>query len=229
MKTILIVDDEEKIREVLASYLSHAGYQTLEAATGKEAIEAQRNQSVDLVILDLMLPDRSGEEVCQEIRRQSAVPILMLTAKVEEQHRIEGLSIGADDYVIKPFSPREIVARVQAILRRSGEDLLAERISFQDGELIVDTGAKTVYKQGDPIHLTPIEYRLVQILARNPKRSFSREELVEKLFGFDYSGDTRTIDQHMKNLRNKVESDPKNPLYFKTVFGFGYRFDGEKS
>ncbi|EGK10283.1 MAG: response regulator transcription factor [Firmicutes bacterium] len=229
MKNILIVDDEKKIREVLSSYLSHAGYRTLEAGTGRKALDIHREVAVDLIILDLMLPDLSGEEVCREIRRQSAVPILMLTAKVEERHRLEGLAIGADDYVIKPFSPREVVARVQAILRRSADDLLAERVSFQHGDLIVDTRTKTVCKAGQPVHLTPIEYRLIQILARNPGRPFSREELVEKLFGFDYSGDERTIDQHVKNLRNKVEPDPKNPTYFKTVFGFGYRFEGGES
>ncbi|QKG85280.1 response regulator transcription factor [Kroppenstedtia pulmonis] len=229
MKNILIVDDEIKIREVLSSYLSHAGYNTLEAGTGRKALNIHREVRVDFIILDLMLPDLTGEEVCREIRRQSAVPILMLTAKVEERHRLEGLAIGADDYVIKPFSPREIVARVQAILRRSSDDLLAERISFNDGDLIVDTRAKTVYKSGQPVHLTPIEYRLIHILARDPGRSFLREELVEKLFGFDYSGGERTIDQHVKNLRNKVENDPKNPTYFKTVFGFGYRFEGGKT
>lgn len=229
MKNILIVDDEKKIREVLSSYLVHAGYNTLEAGTGRKALDIHRETTVDLIILDLMLPDLTGEEVCREIRRQSAVPILMLTAKVEERHRLEGLAIGADDYVIKPFSPREVVARVQAILRRSADDLLAERISFHDGDLTVDTRTKTVCKAGQPVHLTPIEYRLIQALARNPGRPFSREELVEKLFGFDYSGGERTIDQHVKNLRNKVESDPKNPTYFKTVFGLGYRFEGGES
>ena len=229
MKTILIVDDEQKIREVLSSYLVHAGYRTLEAGTGKEALDIHRKEAVDFIILDLMLPDYSGEEVCREIRRQSAVPILMLTAKVEERHRLEGLSIGADDYVIKPFSPREIVARVQAILRRSANDLLAERISYNDGDLVVDTRTKTVCKAGQPVHLTPIEYRLIQILARNPGRPFSRGELVEKLFGLDYSGDERTIDQHIKNLRNKVETDPKKPTYLQTVFGVGYRFEEGRS
>ncbi|OYD07873.1 DNA-binding response regulator [Paludifilum halophilum] len=223
------MDDEEKIRNVLSSYLVNAGFQTLEAETGTHALDLLKNRSIDLVVLDLMLPDLSGEEVCREIRRRSGVPILMLTAKVEEQHRIDGLSMGADDYVIKPFSPREIVARGRAILRRVGEEWLAERISFYDGDLILDTKAHTVFKKGQPIHLTPVEYRLIQMLARHPGYSFSREDLIEKVFGFDYEGEARTIDQHMKNLRNKIEADPKHPVYLKTVFGFGYRFDGEKS
>lgn len=222
VKSVLIVDDEEKIRDVLASYLQKEGYHARMASSGKEALEILQD-SVDLVILDLMLPDISGEEVCRKIRQISSVPILMLTAKVEEEDRIKGLSIGADDYVIKPFSPREVVARIKAILRRiSDHETLADRIAF--GDLVIDTLKRQVYKSGECVSLTPVEYKFLSILARHPERAFSREELIQKVFGFDYKGCTRSVDQHIKNLRQKIESDPKNPSYIITVYGFGYRF-----
>jgi DNA-binding response OmpR family regulator len=227
MKNVLIVDDEEKIREVIASYLNKEGYHTREAASGTEALEILRSEPVHLIILDLMLPDLPGEEVCQQIRRFSAVPILMLTAKSAEDERIQGLLMGADDYVVKPFSPREVVARVKAILRRSEQDLLAERLTF--GELLIDTGQRKVFRHGQMMNLTPMEYKLLLILARHPHRAFSREELIEKLFGFDYEGDLRTIDQHVKNLRQKIEPIPSDPMYIQTVYGFGYRFVGDDS
>lgn len=225
MKNVLIVDDEEKIREVIVSYLNKEGYHTREAATGTEALEILRSEPVHLIILDLMLPDLPGEEICQQIRRFSAVPILMLTAKSAEDERIQGLLMGADDYVVKPFSPREVVARVKAILRRSEQDLLAERLAF--GELLIDTGQRKVFRHGQMVNLTPMEYKLLLILARHPHRAFSREELIEKLFGFDYEGDLRTIDQHVKNLRHKIEPIPSDPMYIQTVYGFGYRFVGD--
>jgi two-component system response regulator ResD len=228
LKTILVVDDEQKIREVITSYLQNEGYTTLEAANGREALELIQQHSIDFVILDLMLPDLSGKTVCQKIREQSPVPILMLTAKVAEEDRVQGLSLGADDYVIKPFSPRELVARVKAILRRSGQDLLASRMIYHDGDLIIDTVKQSVLKNGEYVHLTPAEYKLLLVLARHPERPFSREELIEKVFGFDYAGEDRTIDQHVKNLRHKIETDPKKPEYILTVYGYGYRFLGRK-
>jgi two-component system, OmpR family, response regulator ResD len=224
MRKILIVDDEEKIREVLVSYLEKEGYATLEAANGTEALKLFNEEAPDLVILDLMLPDVSGETVCQRIRGQSPVPILMLTAKISEGSRIEGFALGADDYVIKPFSPREVVARLKAILRRSHQDLLASRISYRDGELMIDTNRKEVFIRGEAVSLTPAEFKLLLILARHPDRSFSREELIEKAFGMSYMGDDRIIDQHIKNLRQKIEPNPKKPQYIITVYGFGYRF-----
>lgn len=224
----MVVDDEQKIREVITSYLQSEGYTTLEAGNGREALELIQQHSIDFVILDLMLPDLSGETVCQKIREQSPVPILMLTAKVAEEDRVQGLSSGADDYVIKPFSPRELVARVKAILRRSGQDLLASRMIYHDGDLIIDTDKQTVFKHGEYVHLTPAEYKLLLVLARHPERPFSREELIEKVFGFDYAGEDRTIDQHVKNLRHKIETDPKKPAYILTVYGYGYRFVGRK-
>ncbi len=227
MKTILMVDDEDKIRDVVVSYLKKDGFRTMEAGTGMEALQTIRNVPVDLVILDLMLPDIPGEQVCQTIRQQSSVPILMLTAKVDKSSRVHGLNIGADDYVIKPFDPLELVARVRAILRRTDEHhLLVDRISFNDGELIIDSARNEVFLLGQPVNLTPSEYKLLLVLARHPQRQFHREELVEKVLGADFEGDVRAIDQHVKNLRQKIEPDPKHPKYIHTVYGIGYRFMG---
>jgi len=226
MRTILVVDDEEKIRDVLVSYLAKEGYRTAEAGTGREALQQVQQATPDVVILDLMLPDLPGEEVCAAIRRLSSVPVLMLTAKVGEEERIRGLSLGADDYVGKPFSPREVVARVKALLRRSHPDeLLAERIEFPGG-LVIDAASHEVAKRGVLVPLTPNEYKLLLVLARHPLRSFTREELVLKVLGYEYEGDARTIDQHVKNLRQKLEDDPKKPQYVLTVYGTGYKFAG---
>ncbi|MBH0162670.1 response regulator transcription factor [Fictibacillus sp. 26RED30] len=227
MKTILIVEDEPKLLEVVSSYLKKEGHNTLEALTAKEAINYLINYSIDFVILDLMLPDMSGEALCQRIRQTHTLPILMLTAKVSEEDRINGLAIGADDYMVKPFSPRELVQRVKTILRRSGDEgLLAEHITYNEGELKVDARKQEVYKHGNLVNLTPIELKLLLTFGRHPNRVFSRDELVEKILGFDYEGDTRTIDQHVKNLRSKIETNPKNPRYIITVFGVGYKFTG---
>lgn len=230
MKTILMVDDEEKIREVVVSYLQKDGFQTIEADTGNKALDLVRGGNIDLVILDLMLPDLSGEEVCKSIRQFSTIPIIMLTAKVTEDDRVQGLSLGADDYVLKPFSTRELIARVKANLRRAHDDtLLAETITFKDGDLTLHPIKHEVFKNGNPVALTPNEYKLLQTFARHPGRTFTREELVEKVLGFDFEGDVRAIDQHVKNLRQKIESDPKNPQYVITVFAVGYRFAGGES
>lgn len=227
MKTILMVDDEDKIRDVVVSYLQKHGFRTLEAGTGRAALQTIRSERVDLVILDLMLPDIPGEQVCQTIRQLSSVPILMLTAKVDKSSRIHGLTIGADDYVIKPFDPLELVARVRAILRRSDDHHpLADRIAFNDGELVIDAVHHKVFLCGQPVNLTPSEFKLLLVLARHPQRQFHREELVEKVLGFDFEGDVRAIDQHVKNLRQKIEPDPKQPKYIQTVYGIGYRFTG---
>ncbi len=221
------MEDEPKLLEVVSSYLKKEGFNTLEALTANEAIHFVTNNSVDFVILDLMLPDMSGEALCQRIRQTHTLPILMLTAKVSEEDRINGLSLGADDYMVKPFSPRELVLRVKTILRRSGEEgLLAEQITYNRGELKVDTRKQEVYKHGNLVNLTPNEYKLLLTFGRHPNRVFSREELVEKILGFDYEGDSRTIDQHVKNLRYKVEEDSKKPRYIVTVFGVGYKFTG---
>ncbi|OPH57923.1 DNA-binding response regulator [Paenibacillus ferrarius] len=230
MKTILIVDDEEKIREVVASYLQMEGYPTIQSGTGQQALELVRGGNVDLLILDLMLPDMSGEDVCKAIRQFSPVPVIMLTAKVSEDDRVQGLTLGADDYVVKPFSPRELTARVKAILRRTQEDtLLAEIIAFHNDDLVIWPQKHEVYKIGKRISLTPNEYKLLLILAHHPNRTFTREDLVEKVLGFDFEGDNRSIDQHVKNLRQKIEADPRKPQYIVTVFSVGYRFTGGES
>jgi DNA-binding response OmpR family regulator len=176
------------------------------------------------VVLDLMLPDRSGEDVCREIRERSDVPILMLTAKASEDERVAGLALGADDYLTKPFSPRELVARVRAILRRTQiETPLVELLSFDDGALEIDTVQHEVRRDGEPVELTPNEYKLLQTLARYPGRVYSRFELINHVQGYEYEGYERTIDAHVKNLRKKIEPDPKRPRYVETVFGAGYR------
>lgn len=229
MRTILIIDDEANIREVLVSYLQREQYRTLEAANAKEALEHMRDGKVDLIILDLMLPDMDGEQLCARIRSFSPVPILMLTAKSAASSRLKGFSSGADDYVLKPFDPREVLARVKAILRRSGDDaeLLSDVTVYRHGALVIHSGKHEVTCHGQAVSLTPNEYKLLVLLAKYPGRQFSREELVERILGFDYDGDIRTIDQHVKNLRHKIEQDPKQPKFIITVYGFGYRFGGE--
>lgn len=222
--TILIVDDEIQVLEIISSYLKKDGYHVLTAANGKDAIELATTYPVGLIVLDLMLPDYSGEEVCKEIRKSSRVPILMLTAKSGESDRINGLEIGADDYIVKPFSPRELVARVRAILRRTGDyESLTDIILV--GDLTISRREKSVLKEGIALDLTPNEYRLLTTLVRHPGRIWSREELVTEVLGLDFLGIDRTIDTHIKNLRQKIEVDPKIPEYIKTVYGLGYRFN----
>ncbi|ANY75981.1 DNA-binding response regulator [Paenibacillus ihbetae] len=229
MRTILIIDDEPNIREVLVSYLQREQYRTLEAADGKEALEHLRDERIDLIILDLLLPDMEGEQLCARIRSFSPVPILMLTAKSAASSRLKGFSSGADDYVLKPFDPREVLARVKAILRRAGDDaqLLSDVTVYRHGALVIHSGKHEVTCYGQAVGLTPNEYKLLVLLAKYPGRNFSREELVERILGYDYDGDIRTIDQHVKNLRHKIEEDPKQPKFIITVYGFGYRFGGE--
>ncbi|WP_409178765.1 response regulator transcription factor [Brevibacillus fortis] len=224
MSTILLVDDEPQILEILSSYLQKEGYHVLTAQTGKEAVEMATTISLTCIILDLMLPDLSGEEVCVQIRKESRVPILMLTAKSGEADRIRGLTIGADDYLIKPFSPRELVARVRAVMRRAGHySTLSDFIEV--GDLTISMNEKRVTKNGVALEVTPNEYRLLTTLVRHPGRTWGREELVREVMGFDFEGYDRTIDTHIKNLRQKIEADPKQPEYIKTVYGLGYRFD----
>ncbi|MGM0711542.1 response regulator transcription factor [Brevibacillus parabrevis] len=224
MSTILLVDDETQILEILTSYLQKDGYHVLTAMTGESAIQIADSAAVDCIILDLMLPDVSGEEVCRRIRKHSRVPILMLTAKSQEADRIHGLEIGADDYLIKPFSPRELVARVRAVMRRAG-DYSALSDEFAAGQLIISIRDKTIRKNNIALDVTPNEYRLLTTLARHPGRTWSRDELVREVLGYDFEGYDRTIDTHVKNLRQKIEDDPKQPVYIKTIYGLGYRFD----
>lgn len=220
-----MIDDEPSVRDVVRGYLERDGYLVYVAANGGEGLSLAERMKPGLIVLDLMLPDISGEEICKEIRSRSDVPILMLTAKSGEEERVAGLMLGADDYLPKPFSPRELVARVRAILRRSAgtEEPLVERLSFDDGRLHIDTVQHEVTLDGERIQLTPSEYKLLVTLARYPGRVYSRFELVNHVQGYDFDGYERTIDVHVKNLRKKLEPDPGNPRYVQTVFGAGYR------
>jgi DNA-binding response OmpR family regulator len=228
-KKILIVDDEMKIVEVVKSYLENSGYSVYEAYNGKEALDKFEKVNPNLVILDLMLPDITGEEICKALRKKSRVPIIMLTAKVEEEDVLKGLNIGADDYVTKPFSPRQLAARVEAVLRRASDALvpLSSLISFNNDELVIDTLKYQVKRYGKIINLTPNEYKLLLTLVKYPDKVFTREELISIALGESYNGYERTIDTHIKNIRQKIEFDPKNPKYILTVHGIGYRFGGE--
>ncbi len=226
---ILIIDDEVKITEVIKSYLERSGYEVYTAFNGEQSLEAFEKVQPALVILDLMLPDMSGEEICRRLRKQSRVPIIMLTAKIEEPDIIHGLDIGADDYLTKPFSPRQLTARVRALLRRSGPDTvpLANIMSFSKGDLVVDFTRHEVKKGGIAVNLTPNEFKLLATLLKYPKKVFTREELIRLVIGEDFEGYDRIIDTHIKNLRQKIEEDSKNPGYILTVHGVGYRFGGE--
>lgn len=223
------MDDEEKIAAVISSYLEKAGYEVHIAATGQQALSSFETILPNLVILDLMLPDTSGEEVCRSLRKTSRVPIIMLTAKIEEEDILRGLDLGADDYVTKPFSARQLVARVVALLRRSEDDALplASVFSFGGDDLIIDYKSLTVKKHGTQVSLTPNEFKLLSTLLKYPKKVFTREELITLVIGQDFEGYDRIIDTHIKNLRHKIESDPRNPQYIITVHGVGYSFGGE--
>lgn len=228
-KKILIVDDEIKILEVLKSYLQKEEFEVYEAITGTEALEKFNELSPSLIILDLMLPDLSGEEVCKSIRAVSRVPIIMLTAKVEEDSILNGFDIGADDYVTKPFSPKQLVARVMALLRRSEEDmgLLSNYYSYNNDELTVDALTYEVKRDGEVISLTSTELNILIAMIKYPNKVFTREELVCKALGEDFEGFDRVIDSHIKNLRRKIERDTRKPQYIKTVHGVGYKFGGD--
>ena len=222
---IVVIDDEESVRDVVRAYLEKDGFRVHVAANGLDGLALAERHQPDLIVLDLMLPDISGEEICEEIRGRSDVPILMLTAKASEEERVGGLVAGADDYLVKPFSPRELVARVRAVLRRTGgvETPLVEVLRFDDGRLEIDTVKRAVRRDGGALELTPNEYKLLVALARYPGRAYSRFELVSRVQGYDYEGYERTIDVHVKNLRKKLEPDPGKPRYIETVTGVGYR------
>jgi DNA-binding response OmpR family regulator len=227
-KKILAVDDEPKILEVVASLFESKGYKVLTAENGRQALEVFGKHNISLVLLDLMLPDISGEEVCAIIRKKSRVPILMLTAKSEEASHLNGLGIGADDYITKPFSLKVLAAHAEAVLRRASDDLvpLTVKNSWRDGDLVVDFEKNTVVKKGVALSLTPSEHRILSALIKNPGKVFSREELIELVFGDAFDGIDRAIDNHVKNLRQKIEDDTKNPVYLLTMRGMGYKFGG---
>lgn len=225
---ILLVDDERRIIEVLEAYLEREGYEIHSADNGIDALKKAKTLQPDLIILDLMLPDISGEEVCRLVRKESDVPILMLTAKSAEDDRINGIVMGADDYLTKPFSPREVVVRVQAILRRVKKTEKVDRLEFNRRKLAIDLEKKEVTVNGQYIMLTPIEYKLLTNMAGNPGRVYSRMDLLEKIQdeGIYYEGYERSVDTHIKNLRKKIETDSRQPEFIMTVFGMGYKFGG---
>jgi DNA-binding response OmpR family regulator len=229
IRKVLVVDDEPKIAEVVGSYLERDGFVPLAAENGIRALELFEKEQPCLVILDLMLPDISGEEVCRRLRARSRIPIIMLTAKVEDQDAVKGLELGADDYVTKPFSPRQLMARVEAVLRRASGDsgALARELTYCFEGLCIDTQRQEVKRRGEAVNLTPSEYRILCALAANPGRVLTRDQLISLALGSDFDGFDRTIDAHVKNLRQKIEADPRNPRFIMTVHGIGYRFHGE--
>jgi DNA-binding response OmpR family regulator len=221
--TVLLVEDERKLRDLVRSYLERAGYAVLSTDSGAEAITLAASASPDLVVLDLGLPDVPGEAVARELRAAGTTPILMLTAKSAEEDRIRGLELGADDYVTKPFSPRELVLRVQAILRRGGLAADPGVASYGDGRLVIDDPRRLVTVRGVTVDLTPTEWGILAALATVPGRVYSRFELINRVRGYEFEGYERTVDSHVKNLRRKIEADPGDPVIVQTVLGSGYR------
>ncbi len=226
-KKILIVDDDLKIVELVKLYLIRDGYAVLTAYNGTEALRVARESHPDLIVLDIMLPGLDGLAVCRTLRAESSVPIILLTAKTTEDDRITGLDLGADDYVTKPFSPKELAARVRAVFRRTPDEALQlgpKEVHFED--LTINFPKHEAYLHGQPLNLTPIEFKLLGVFVREPDRVFSRTQLIEKVLGYDFDGFDRTIDVHILNLRRKVEPDASHPKYIKTVYGSGYKFSG---
>jgi two-component system alkaline phosphatase synthesis response regulator PhoP len=223
-RKILVVDDEPQIVKVLKAYLEKAGFQVITAMDGMTALSVFDQEKPDFVILDLNLPAMDGIEVCREIRRSSNAPILMLTARVEEADKLIGLEIGADDYVVKPFSPREVVARVKTIFKRTSPESNDSEV-INAGELMVDLVKHKILVGGKPVDLTRTEFAIVVALARQPNRVFSRLQIMEQAQGDAFEGYERTIDAHIKNIRIKMEPDPRNPRYIQTVFGLGYKLE----
>lgn len=221
-KTILIVDDEDQIRELLRVYIENSGYEVFEAANGMHALEILKNQKVHLVILDLMLPDIQGEDLCKDIREEYEIPVIMVTGKTDESSMVHGLSIGADDYIGKPFSPRNVMARVEAVLRRCNVE--SSSVVVQDEYLSYDLDKRMVMVQGNIVHLTPTEYKIFETLVTSPNRVFSREQLIMYALEGEFDGYDRSIDTYIKGLRQKIEPDRKKPRYIITVHGVGYRF-----
>ena len=219
---VLVVDDEMKIARLVRDYLTEAGFDVALASTGPAAVAAVRSDRPDLVVLDLGLPGMDGYDVTRTIRGQSTIPIIMLTARSEETDRIVGLELGADDYVVKPFSPRELVARVKAVLRRTGGEVAIETIRVMD--LLVSLPNRSVERDGSRIELTATEFELLRTLASNPGRVFTRGQLLDSISGVSFESYERAIDAHIKNLRKKLEPDPRRPRYVLTVYGVGYKF-----
>lgn len=222
-KKILVVDDEKKIVTVVRGYLEQAGFSVVVANDGKQALTVFRHEQPTLVLLDLNLPGMDGLDVARTLRKESSVPIIMLTARVEEADRLIGLELGADDYILKPFSPREVVARVRAVLRRVEGETTAAQV-LQAGELTLDLSKHSVTLRNEPVELTPTEFDLLATLMQNPGRAFTRMQLLDRVQGQTFEGYERTVDAHIKNLRQKIGDSPQTPRYILTVFGVGYKF-----
>jgi two-component system alkaline phosphatase synthesis response regulator PhoP len=224
---ILVVDDERNIVELLKYNLEKEGYEVISAYDGFEAVNLAKQDRPDLIILDIMLPGQGGLEVCRILRKETKIPIIMATAKGEEIDKILGLELGADDYVTKPFSPRELVARVKAVLRRTSSKIEEkDELAFED--LTINLVKHEIRLKGEEVDLKPKEFDLLKLLATNPGKVFTRDFLLEQLWGYDYLGDTRTVDVHMRRLRQKIEEDAANPRFLKTVHGIGYKFQYEE-
>lgn len=225
-RTILIVEDEYKIIEFIKAYLERDGYKVIIAKNGEEGLQKFKEESPSLIILDLMLPGISGEDVCREIKKTSDTPIIMLTAKVQEEDILNGFYIGADDYVTKPFSPKQLVARVNAILKRTLNVKKYDYLLFNEGHLKINEESFEVIKDGVLVEVTPSEFKILLTLAKNPKRVFTRAELLDKISDEEADVYDRIIDSHIKNLRSKIEDNTRNPIYLITVYGIGYKFGG---
>ena len=223
MATVLVVDDEPIVREVVVSYLEREGYRTLEAEDGERARELLERDPPNLVVLDVMLPGLDGLSLCRWIRARSELPVILLTARGEEADRIVGLELGADDYVTKPFSPRELAARVRSVLRRAATPVIGEEL-LSVGDLRIDAGAREVTKAGERLQLTAREFDLLWFLASNRRRVFSRDQLMDRVWGYEAALDTGTVTVHVRRLREKIEDDPSRPVLLETVWGVGYRF-----
>lgn len=226
---ILIVEDDLKIARVIKAYLEGADFRVVHADTAREALSKAEAELPLAVILDLGLPDRSGEELCQDLKELGSFPVIMLTAKSSEEERITGFALGADDYVVKPASPRELVYRVKAVLKRyDGAGSVEKPVSFNNGDLILDSRRHTLVCRGESCTVTPTEFKLLQTLSSAPGRTFSRDELVSKALGYQFDGYERSIDAHIKNLRQKIEQDSRKPEFIRTIYGIGYLFTGER-
>jgi DNA-binding response OmpR family regulator len=224
-RKILVVDDDQKIVNLLKLYLEKDSYRVFAAYDGMQALDFARRKRPDLIILDLMLPQIDGLDVCRILQAESDVPIIMLTARTTETDKLIGLELGADDYITKPFSPREVVARVRTVLRRAGKDAPQGPPEMRFPGLVIDRRRHEVRVQGESVAITPTEFKLLETLAGEPGRVFSRLELLERVFDHDFGGFERTVDVHVKNLRKKIEADPRDPTYVKTIYGVGYKFD----
>jgi two-component system OmpR family response regulator len=230
IRPVLVVEDDTKISRVVALYLEQAGYRVVQSASGKEAVEAATRETPLLVILDLTLPDTGGEVVIQELKALGDFPVIILTSRSSEEDRVAGFALGADDYVVKPFSPRELVMRAKAVLKRTHRDDLSGTgaLSFEHSSLVVDGHRYEVTRDGQPVNLTPSEFKVLFALASSADRVFTRSELVDKALGYQFEGYERSVDAHVKNIRQKIRDNPRKPTFILTIYGVGYKFIGRR-